>query len=81
MIGVLGSGFGIVFGWLITRVASTIAKVVMAKQGIPPMELFAIPIWLILIALTIGVGVSLLAGFYPASRAAHIDPIEALRNE
>jgi putative ABC transport system permease protein len=81
MIGVLGSVFGITFGWIITRIASGIAKVVMAKQGIPATELFAIPIWLILIALAIGVGVSLLAGFYPASRAAHIDPIDALRNE
>ncbi|MCX6831923.1 MAG: FtsX-like permease family protein [candidate division Zixibacteria bacterium] len=81
MIGLLGSLFGITFGWLITRVASAIAKMVMVKQDIPATELFAIPIWLILIALAIGVGVSLLAGFYPASRAAHIDPIEALRNE
>jgi ABC-type antimicrobial peptide transport system permease subunit len=81
MIGVLGSGLGIIFGWMITRVASAVARMLMEKEGIPPTELFAIPIWLILIALAIGIGVSLLAGFYPASRAARIDPIEALRNE
>jgi putative ABC transport system permease protein len=81
MIGLLGSVLGITLGWVITRIASAVAKMVMAKEGIPATELFAIPIWLILIALAIGVGVSLLAGFYPASRAAHIDPIEALRNE
>jgi ABC-type antimicrobial peptide transport system permease subunit len=81
MIGVLGSVLGITFGCIITRIASTVAKMVMTNEGIPATELFAIPIWLILIALAIGVGVSLLAGFYPASRAAHIDPIEALRNE
>ena len=45
------------------------------------MDLFALPIWLILIALGVGIGVSVLAGFYPAARAARVDPVEALRND
>jgi ABC-type antimicrobial peptide transport system permease subunit len=81
MIGVLGTVAGILFGWTITRVVSAIAQAYMKNQGIPPMDLFALPLWLILIALGVGVGVSVLAGFYPAARAARVDPVEALRND
>jgi ABC-type antimicrobial peptide transport system permease subunit len=81
VIGFIGTIVGILFGWTITRVVSTIAKMYMNKEGIPAMELFALPMWLILIALGVGIGVSVLAGLFPAARAAHVDPVEALRND
>ncbi len=81
MIGTVGAVVGIVFGWLITRLASVIAKAIMANYGIDETELFSLPIWLILTALAFGLVVSLLAGFYPAARAARVEPVEALRND
>jgi len=81
VIGLIGTIAGIFFGWLITRIVSAIAQMYMSKEGIPKMELFALPMWLILIALAVGVSVSVLAGFYPAARAAKVDPVEALRND
>ncbi|MBN1212503.1 MAG: ABC transporter permease [candidate division Zixibacteria bacterium] len=81
VIGALGATTGIIFGWLITRLASLVARTIMVRQGLDEMELFALPGWLVLTAFLFGLTVSLIAGFYPASRAARVDPVEALRNE
>ncbi len=81
VIGSIGATVGIAFGWFITLVASGIAKAIMRDQGIDPVELFALPMWLVGTAFLFGLIVSLIAGFYPASRAARVDPVEALRND
>ena len=41
----------------------------------------ALPFWLIGGAIGFSIGVSLLAGSYPAARAARLDPIRALRHD
>jgi ABC-type antimicrobial peptide transport system permease subunit len=81
VIGLLGTVAGIVCGFIITRIVSAIAQAYMHGEGIPTIDLFALPMWLILIAMGVGIGVSVTAGLYPAARAAHIDPVEALRND
>lgn len=81
LIGAFGAILGILFGWLITRATSLIVQHYMENEGVDPVELFALPFWLVLIAFGIGVIVSLLAGYFPASKAARINPVEALRNE
>ncbi len=40
-----------------------------------------IPIWAIFLAITVSGGVGILAGIFPAWKAARLDPIEALRTE
>lgn len=80
-IGFTGSVLGVLIGWLGTRLLAFILKLYMEKEGIPLIDPFALPIWLIGLALMFGLVVSVLAGLYPAARAARVDPVKALRGE
>jgi putative ABC transport system permease protein len=80
-IGLAGGALGLVLGWAVTRIANAVANHYLRPQGVPQVELFHIPLWLIAGALAFSVGVSLLAGLYPASRAAAVDPVKALRHD
>jgi putative ABC transport system permease protein len=81
VIGFFGGVFGLALGWIVTRIANAVANVYVAKEGGPPMEFFYFPLWLILGAMAFSVSVSLLAGLYPAMRAARVNPVEALRHD
>jgi ABC-type antimicrobial peptide transport system permease subunit len=81
LIGTIGASIGIVIGWSITRIATAIIHHYMEKEGVQPFELFTLPFWLVAGALAFGLLVSLAAGSYPASRAARVDPVEALRHD
>jgi len=80
-IGLIGGCLGIVLGWIVTRVSNVIANFYIAKQGGPHIELFYIPWWLVVGGIGFAIVVSLLAGLYPSSRAAGVDPVRALRHE
>jgi ABC-type lipoprotein release transport system permease subunit len=81
VIGAIGAVIGIIVGWLGTRVVSMIFRAIMEREEMMVFDPFMLPLWLILVAFCFGVGVAMIAGLYPASRAARVDPVQALRSE
>lgn len=80
-IGFLGGVFGLALGWLVTRIANVVMNHYIVNNGGYEIDLFYIPIWLVLGAIGFSVLVSLVAGLYPAVRAARVNPVEALRHD
>jgi putative ABC transport system permease protein len=81
VIGVLGGMFGVALGWIVGRAINFGANLYIRSQGGTPGTIFSMPVWLIAAAIAFSVLVSLIAGSYPASRAAKLDPIQALRHD
>jgi putative ABC transport system permease protein len=79
--GALGGALGVTMGWLIGRVINLGANIIMVRQQVKPETLFYLPLLLVVGAMTFSILVSLFAGLYPASRAARLDPVQALRHD
>ncbi len=81
-IGLVGGVAGTILGWLLGLGLNRLILAVMHWQEIPVRgTFFVVNGWLVVLALAFATIVGLLSGLYPASRAARLDPIEALRYE
>jgi putative ABC transport system permease protein len=81
VMGLLGGTLGAGLGWLIGQAITFGTNVYLKRQSLPPAHVFSVPWWLVLGAIAFAVIVSLAAGLYPATRAARLNPVEALRYE
>ncbi len=81
VIGVLGGLVGIAIGWAVGQIINFGVNIYIRTQGGTPGTFFFLPLWLIGSAIAFSIFVSLIAGSYPASRAAQLDPIQALRHD
>jgi putative ABC transport system permease protein len=79
--GLVGGTVGVTLGWVIGRLINFGTNIYLQRQHFPPAQIWSVPLWLVLSAIAFSIVVSLLSGLYPASRAAHLDPVQALRYE
>ena len=70
MLATMGGALGALSGW-------AFASAIAAVSPLPA----RVTLWSIALALGLGAGVGLLFGVYPATRAARLDPVNALRAE
>jgi putative ABC transport system permease protein len=67
----LGGLAGMLFGWIVSRAAH------FAFPSLPTV----VPLWAAGLGIVVSVGIGLFFGIWPASKAARLDPVEALRYE
>src|SRR5574341_416105 len=82
VIGLTGGVIGSLAAWGIDAVANRLAyRFILKPQGASFVDFFSLPPYLWLGAILFALLVSILAALYPASRAAGIDPVRALRHD
>jgi len=65
--GIIGVSLGALISFLINKLLPSLPS--------------AVPLWSVVLAVVSSMGVGLFFGIYPALKAAHLDPVEALRYE
>ncbi len=73
--GILGVGLGMGAGQLLNLGINVLAR----NLGGQPMNLFSYPLWFIVFIILLSGFVGFIAGFWPAKKAASLNPLEALR--
>jgi putative ABC transport system permease protein len=66
----VGASLGVAIGF-------GLAKLIAALSPLPT----SVEMWSVVVAVLVGGGVGIISGVYPASRAARLDPVAALRQE
>lgn len=81
LLGFWGGVVGVGVGYGLTRLADVFINKQLLTNGLKARNIITLPLWLILTVVAITTLIGILAGLYPARRAAKLDPVEALHYE
>jgi ABC-type antimicrobial peptide transport system permease subunit len=82
LLGLIGGVVGLVLGALLGRLVDWIGHLYLANEGVSGIgQMSIVPPWLAIGALIFAAFIGILGGFYPATRAARLDPVAALKHE
>jgi putative ABC transport system permease protein len=79
--GFLGGVLGILLGLAIGKGINFGTAIYLTRRQLPAEAVWSMPMWLVGAAIVFSIVVSLVAGLYPASRAARLDPVQTLKYE
>jgi ABC-type antimicrobial peptide transport system permease subunit len=82
VLGFVGGVIGVFLAWGIDGIANRLAyRFILKPQGASFVDFFSLPPYLSMGAILFALLVSIAAALYPATRAARIDPVKALRHD
>jgi len=79
IIGFLGGVGGVLIGVGLAELSNFGLNLLAARLGGESLDIFFYPVWFIVAIILFSTIVSLVTGFYPAQRAANLNPLDALR--
>jgi ABC-type lipoprotein release transport system permease subunit len=81
ILGFIGGVFGLVLSYGFAKIGNSIGNQIAVTQNIPINNIISFPLWLIISVIALTTIIGIISGLFPAIRASHLDPVEALRYE
>ncbi len=81
LLGFLGGCLGITLGYVLVTLANPLVNKQLSANSIKATNIVILPAWLMISVIGATTLIGLLAGLYPARRAARLNPVDALHHE